>query len=87
MHAELATIFADVHASPECDAVVVTGEGKAFSAGGDLDWIAEQVGNHERDDERDARGGRHRADDDRLRHADHQRDQRSRGRRGPRRRA
>ena len=48
MHAELATIFADVHASPEVRAVVVTGEGKAFSAGGDLDWISLQVGNHQR---------------------------------------
>ncbi|MEO7372260.1 MAG: enoyl-CoA hydratase-related protein, partial [Ilumatobacteraceae bacterium] len=48
MHAELSTIFADVQASPEIRAVVVTGEGKAFSAGGDLDWIAEQVGNYER---------------------------------------
>ena len=46
LHAELATIFADVHHDPEVRAVVVTGEGRAFSAGGDLDWIAHQVGNH-----------------------------------------
>jgi len=48
MHAELSTIFADVHSSPDVRAVVVTGEGKAFSAGGDLDWIAGQVGDYER---------------------------------------
>jgi enoyl-CoA hydratase len=47
MHAELSTIFVDVQAEPEVRAVVVTGEGKAFSAGGDLDWIAKQVGNYE----------------------------------------
>jgi enoyl-CoA hydratase len=48
LHAELSTVFADIHASPDVRTVVVTGEGKAFSAGGDLDWIAEQVGNYER---------------------------------------
>ena len=46
MHAELATIFRDIADDDSISAVVVTGEGKAFSAGGDLDWIAKQVGNH-----------------------------------------
>jgi enoyl-CoA hydratase len=46
LHAELARVFRDVHDDPEVRAVVVTGEGTAFSAGGDLDWIAEQVGDH-----------------------------------------
>jgi enoyl-CoA hydratase len=51
MHAELATIFRDIGDDDSISAVVVTGaevEGrsKAFSAGGDLDWIAKQVGNH-----------------------------------------
>src|SRR5207342_3097862 len=48
MHAELATIFVDIHNSPEVRAVVITGEGTAFSAGGDLDWISLQVGDHRR---------------------------------------
>ncbi|MEY2974753.1 MAG: hypothetical protein RIR49_1173 [Actinomycetota bacterium] len=47
MHAELATVFRDLDADPEVAAVVVTGAGDAFSAGGDLDWIAGQVGNHD----------------------------------------
>jgi enoyl-CoA hydratase len=46
LHAELARVFHDVHHDPSIGAVVVTGEGRAFSAGGDLEWIAEQVGNH-----------------------------------------
>jgi enoyl-CoA hydratase len=46
MHAELARIFRDIGADDAISAVVVTGEGTAFSAGGDLDWIAGQVGNH-----------------------------------------
>jgi len=47
LHAELSTIFRDIAADDDVRAAVVTGEGRAFSAGGDLDWIAEQVGNHE----------------------------------------
>lgn len=46
MHAELATVFRDLDADPEVTAIVVTGAGDAFSAGGDLDWIAGQVGDY-----------------------------------------
>jgi enoyl-CoA hydratase len=46
MHAELARVFTDIHHADDVRAVVVTGEGSAFSAGGDLGWIAEQVGEH-----------------------------------------
>ena len=46
MHAELATVFVDLDRDPDVRVVVVTGEGKAFSAGGDLDWITKQVGNY-----------------------------------------
>jgi enoyl-CoA hydratase len=46
MHAELARVFADIAADESVAAVVVTGEGQAFSAGGDLDWIGGQVGDY-----------------------------------------
>lgn len=36
MHSELATIFADVKKDPEADIVVITGAGRAFCAGADL---------------------------------------------------
>lgn len=47
MHAELATVFRDLDADPAVRAVVVTGDDGAFSAGGDLDWIARQIGDHD----------------------------------------
>jgi len=47
LHAELARVFRDVDGDDSIRAVVVTGEGKAFSAGGDLGWIAGQVGSYE----------------------------------------
>jgi enoyl-CoA hydratase len=46
MHAELARVFREVGEDESVRAVVVTGEGKAFSAGGDLHWIAGQVGDY-----------------------------------------
>ena len=39
MHSELSRVFADVKYDEECDVVVLTGTGRAFSAGGDLDWM------------------------------------------------
>ena len=40
MHEELAEVFQFAQADPHSDVVVVTGAGRAFSAGGDLDHIA-----------------------------------------------
>lgn len=48
MHGELARIWADVSADPETRVAVVTGAGKAFSAGGDLDLVTDIAGDHER---------------------------------------
>jgi len=40
MHEELATIFYDVQLDEQADVIVLTGAGSAFSAGGDLNWLA-----------------------------------------------
>jgi enoyl-CoA hydratase len=40
MHLELAHVFRDAQADPDSDVVVLTGAGNAFSAGGDIDWLA-----------------------------------------------
>jgi len=41
MHAELATIWGDIDRDPTVSAAILTGAGKAFSAGGDFDMIGE----------------------------------------------
>ncbi len=43
LHNELAYVWKDVDADPETKVVVITGAGKAFSAGGDLDMIDGQI--------------------------------------------
>ena len=39
LHDELAELFAHLRRNPGGRAIVLTGEGKAFSAGGDFDWF------------------------------------------------
>lgn len=43
MHRELARVFHDVAADPDSDFVVLTGAGRAFCAGGDLEFAEESV--------------------------------------------
>jgi enoyl-CoA hydratase len=47
MHSELATIWADLGRDDETRVVVVTGAGRAFSAGGDLGMVERQIGNYD----------------------------------------
>ncbi len=39
MHAELARVFIDINNDPSTDIAVLTGAGRAFSAGGDLEFM------------------------------------------------
>jgi enoyl-CoA hydratase len=48
MHAELARVWADISRDDETRAVVVTGAGRAFSAGGDLGMVERQIGDYGR---------------------------------------
>ncbi|MEM7020827.1 MAG: enoyl-CoA hydratase-related protein, partial [Pseudomonadota bacterium] len=43
LHEELATVFEDVQRDPDSDVIVLTGEGRAFCAGGDMTWFQEMI--------------------------------------------
>ena len=43
MHRELSTIFDEINRDPGIDIVVLTGAGRAFSAGGDSHWMTELI--------------------------------------------
>lgn len=57
LHLELSRVFADAQRDPESDIVVLTGNGSAFCAGGDIDWMQESV-DHPEEFERTAREGK-----------------------------
>ena len=48
MHTEIARVWRDISADPETRVAVVTGAGKAFSAGGDLGMVERMAGDHDR---------------------------------------
>lgn len=43
LHTELSRVFIDAERDAESDVVVLTGQGKAFCAGGDLDWMQSAI--------------------------------------------
>jgi enoyl-CoA hydratase len=47
MHRELATVWSDISRDAETRVAVVTGAGRAFSAGGDLAMVERQIGDYD----------------------------------------
>jgi enoyl-CoA hydratase len=43
LHTELARVFVDISNDPDSDVVVLTGAGRAFSAGGDVSWMQDAI--------------------------------------------
>lgn len=43
LHTEMAEVFTDLAADPNSDVIVLTGAGRAFSAGGDLNWQQDAI--------------------------------------------
>jgi len=46
LHHDLGRVWLDIDADPETRVAVITGAGKAFSAGGDIEWEKNCVGNY-----------------------------------------
>ena len=55
LHTELAHVFADIALDQETNVVVLTGKGRAFSAGGDIKWFQDMTPPQLEDWARDAR--------------------------------
>ena len=43
MHDELATVFTDLQRDSASDIIILSAKGRAFCAGGDMDWFDEQI--------------------------------------------
>jgi len=43
MHTELSRVFVDLNDDPGSDIVILTGAGRAFCAGGDIDWMQDAI--------------------------------------------